>query len=137
MDFVLTLPFDVRRKSRFRASLEEGGEVAVILPRGGSLRDGDLLAVETGEVVKVRAAPERVSEVRTSDSLLFARVCYHLGNRHVPLEIGDGWVRYEHDHVLDEMVQGLGAQVGFHAFPFEPEPGAYGNANSHSHSHSH
>lgn len=133
----LTLPYDVRKKSRFRAELDGGSEVAVILPRGGVLRDGDLLEADTGEVVEVHAAPERVSEVRTSDSLLLARACYHLGNRHVPLEIGIGWVRYEHDHVLDEMVVGLGLSVCCRAIPFEPETGAYGGGHSSSHSHPH
>jgi len=125
----------VRRKSRFRASLQGGEEVAVVLPRGGVLRHGDLLQIETGGLVEVRAAPQKVSEARTYDAFLLARVCYHLGNRHVPLEIGPGWLRYEHDHVLDEMVESLGLGVKSAEAPFEPESGAYASAGGHHHSH--
>ena len=85
-------------------------------------------------VVVVRAAAEPVSEVCCGDPLLFARACYHLGNRHVPLQIDDGRLRYQHDHVLDDMLRGLGLQVGFAEAPFEPEPGAYGGS-AHGHAH--
>ena len=94
----------------------------------------DLLASVDGTIVVVRAAAEPVSEVRCDDPLLLARACYHLGNRHVPLQIEPGFVRYQHDHVLDEMLQGLGLSVAVCQAPFEPEPGAYGG---HGHSHSH
>lgn len=134
-DFILTLPFEVRRKSRFRASLQDGEEVAVVLPRGGVLRHGDLLQIDTGGLVEVRAASQRVSEAHTADAFLLARVCYHLGNRHVPLEIGPDWLRYEHDHVLDEMVESLGLRVTCAEAPFEPESGAYASAGGHHHAH--
>ena len=134
-EFILTLPFEVRCKSRFRAPLQDGEEVAVVLPRGGVLRHGDLLQCDTGGLVEVRAAPQKVSEARTADPFLLALVCYHLGNRHVPLEIGPGWLRYEHDHVLDEMVESLGLRVKSAEAPFEPESGAYTAAGGHHHSH--
>lgn len=135
----LRLPIDKRIKSRLRAELEDGREVGLFLPRGLTLRNGDLLQSDDGlVVVRIVAAPEPVSTVRSNDALALARVCYHLGNRHVPLQVEAGWVRYLHDHVLDDMVRGLGLDVLFEQAPFEPEAGAYqGGSHSHSHSHGH
>jgi len=130
----LTLPFETRQKSRFRAVLDDGTEVGVFLPRGTLLRGGDRLRAADGRVIEVRAAPETVSTVATDDPWLLARACYHLGNRHVPLQIGEGWARYLHDHVLDDMVRGLGLEVRVERAPFEPEAGAYGGG-FHFHSH--
>ena len=110
----------------------------MFLERGQVLRDGDLLASADGLVVQVRAAAEPVSEVACPDPLLLARACYHLGNRHVPLQIREGRLRYQHDHVLDEMLRGLGLHPRFSEAPFEPEPGAYGgSAHGHGQDHSH
>ena len=131
----LTLPLDKRVRSRLRVTLDDGTEAGVFLERGQVLRDGDLLASADGLIVRVRAAAEPVSEVRCDDALLLARACYHLGNRHVPLQIGDGLVRYRHDHVLDEMLQGLGLQPNLAQVPFEPEPGAYGGSAHGHHGH--
>jgi urease accessory protein len=75
--------------------------------------------------VLVKAAPELVSVMRSDDSLQFARACYHLGNRHVPLQILAGELRYLNDHVLDHMLEGLGMSVDHQMLPFEPEAGAY------------
>lgn len=132
---LLCLPFDLRQKSRFRATLTDGREVGVFLERGRILRGGDVLRAESGALVVVEAADEAVSTVRTDDARQFARVCYHLGNRHVPLQIGDGFARYRHDHVLDAMVAGLGLQAFCEQQPFEPEAGAYGGGYSHAHAH--
>ena len=107
VDERLLLPFEPRSRSRFRAALASGEECAVILGRGGILRDGELLITSDGRVVEVKAAPEVVSKVRSEDARLLARTAYHLGNRHVALQIGPGWLRYLHDHVLDDMVGGL------------------------------
>jgi len=130
----LVLPFELRSRSRFRAQLSSGEEVGVVLARGQILRGGDRLLADDGRVVEVRAAPEWVSTVRAADACLLARVAYHLGNRHVALQIGAGWLRYSHDHVLDAMAQGLGAELKLEQAPFEPEAGAY-SAPGHSHSH--
>lgn len=130
----LVLPFETRQKSRFRATLDNQQEVGVFLPRGIILRDGDCLQAENGMVIRISAAAESVSEAHTDDSLLLARACYHLGNRHVPLQIATGWLRYLHDHVLDDMVASLGLSVSQCMAPFEPEPGAY---HSHAHAHHH
>jgi urease accessory protein len=135
-DFTLTLPYELRQKSRLRASLDNGDEIGLLLPRGTVLRGGDYLKSETGQVILVKAADEVVSTVSEKDPTLFARACYHLGNRHVPLQIGDGWLRYLHDHVLDDMLRGLGLSVGCERAPFEPEAGAYGGGHHH-HDHEH
>lgn len=133
---VLTLPFELRQKSRFRARLDNGSETGLILPRGRLMRNGDCLQAEDGTVVRVEAAIESVSTARHADPMMIASACYHLGNRHVPLQIGEGWVRYQHDHVLDEMVSGLGLEVVSEQATFEPEDGAYKNG-SHTHPHTH
>jgi urease accessory protein len=121
----LTLPYEARQKSRLLARTDSGADVGLFLPRGTVLRGGDLLTGPDGAVVRIVAAPEAVSVIRTDDALLFARACYHLGNRHVALQIGPGELRYLADHVLDEMVRGLGLAVEHASLPFEPEPGAY------------
>jgi urease accessory protein len=127
-DATLTLPLAGRAKRRWRVTLDDGTPGGLFLDRGGPLRDGDLIGDEQGFVVRVRAAPEEVSTARCEDPLLLARACYHLGNRHVPLQIDRDWVRYAPDHVLDAMLRGLGLSVESEQVPFEPEPGAYGGA---------
>jgi urease accessory protein len=138
----LTLPFELRQKSRLRARLDSGEEVALLLPRGRVLRGGDLLLASDGGAVRVRAAAEYVSTATAGEPVALARAAYHLGNRHMPLQVGDGFLRYQADHVLDEMVRGLGLTVKSEQAPFEPEAGAYGehdyaHGGGHSHSHSH
>jgi urease accessory protein len=138
----LTLAFGDRRRSRLRARLDDGREVALLLPRGSRLLDGDRLRDETGElVVAVRAAEETLSWVGAEDPLLLARAAYHLGNRHVPVQIGPGWLAYEHDHVLDGMIEEMGLAVTTRRAPFEPEAGGYrhgGEAPAHGgHHHEH
>ncbi|MFI5307027.1 MAG: urease accessory protein UreE [Polyangiales bacterium] len=131
---VLSLPFDQRQKSRLRCRLDSGEEVALLMPRGRVLRGGDLLGASDGSVVRVDAAPEQVSMVRTADPTALARVAYHLGNRHIAVQIGPGFLRYQHDHVLDDMVRALGLPVLAETAPFEPEAGAYGR-EPHHHDH--
>ena len=137
----LTLAFGDRRRSRLRARLDDGREVALLLPRGSRLLDGDRLRDETGElVVAVRAAEETLSWVGADDPLLLARAAYHLGNRHVPVQIGAGWLAYEHDHVLDGMIEEMGLVVTTRRAPFEPEAGGYrhgGEAPTHGGHHHH
>lgn len=132
----LTLPFELRQKSRLRCHLDDGEEAGLVLERGTMLRGGDLLLASDGRVVQVVAAPEGLSVVATDDPLLLARAAYHLGNRHVPLQIRPGMLCFLHDHVLDDMLRGLGLPVRFEMLPFEPEGGAYGrheSAPAHSH----
>ncbi len=125
----LTLPFEQRQKSRLRIRLDNGQDAGLFLPRGTVLRHGDRLRATSGLVVEVRAAPEAVSTARADDALLLARAAYHLGNRHVALQLGPGWLRYPHDHVLDNMTRELGLTVNREQAPFEPEAGAYGGGH--------
>lgn len=133
----LTLPFELRQKSRLKATLDNGTEVGLMLPRGGLLRGGDLLRAEDGLVIKVVAAAESVSKVTHDDPLMLMRASYHLGNRHVPLQVSTNYLSYTHDHVLDEMVTGLGLNVECVMAPFEPEGGAYGGGHNHNENHHH
>jgi urease accessory protein len=142
-DARLVLPFQMRSRSRFRARLADGEEVGVMLARGQILRGGDLLLASDGRVIEIGAAAETVSTAHSADARLLARAAYHLGNRHVALQIGAGWLRYIHDHVLDEMLHGLGVTVSVEQSMFEPEAGAYhsggdaGHGHEHAHEHGH
>lgn len=134
----LTLPFELRRKSRLRTRLDDGREVALLLERGSVLRDGDRLRSDCGRCIEVAAGNEPVSVVRANDARTLARAAYHLGNRHVPVQVGRHELRYLADHVLDEMIAGLGAEVVRAELPFEPEAGAYGHHGHHGdHQHGH
>jgi urease accessory protein len=126
IDDTLTLPFDVRQKSRFKATLDSGRELLVRLPRGSRVHEGTLLKASEGLVIRVRAAAETLSVVETADPLLLARAAYHLGNRHVPLQVELGRLSYVHDHVLDDMLHHLGLHAVVREGPFQPEAGAYG-----------
>ncbi len=133
----LTLTFELRCKARLRTQLDSGEEAGLFLERGVILRAGDKLLGNDGRIVEVVAAPEKVIEARSDDPLLLARAAYHLGNRHVPVQVAAGLLRFGHDHVLAEMVRGLGLEVTQTEAPFEPENGAYGNHGGHAHPHGH
>ncbi|MET0792651.1 MAG: urease accessory protein UreE [Polyangiaceae bacterium] len=142
----VTLDHLARQKSRGLLRLDDGSEAALLLERGACLQHGDRLRADDGLVVQVQAALEGVSIVTARDPLELARAAYHLGNRHIAVQIGALRLAYLHDHVLDDMVRELGFQVSFAAEPFEPESGAYGNGhahlahpqvNAHGHAHPH
>lgn len=128
----LELNFDARTKSRLRTQLVGGEEVGMFLPRGTILRGGDRLLAQDGRVVEVVSAPEDLLEARCADAFALARVAYHLGNRHVAVQVGDGWLRIQTDHVLKTMLTGLGADVHALSAPFEPEAGAYAHGHHHA-----
>ena len=127
----VALTWERRQKSRQRVRLESGEEAALLLPRGSTLKDGQRIASESGRIIEIVADSEAVSTVRSTDPTCLARAAYHLGNRHTPVQLGAGWLRYRRDHVLDAMIEGLG--IGLvpepETAPFEPESGAY----SHGH----
>jgi len=134
----LELPFDARQKSRLRTHLASGEEAALVLPRGEVLRGGDLVMASDGRVVEVVAAAERLLHVECASATELARCAYHLGNRHVPVEVGEDFLRLAEDHVLEKMLAGLGAKLTHLTAPFEPEAGAYhGNAAGGHHDHEH
>jgi urease accessory protein len=129
----LTLPFELRQKARLHTTLDNGDEAGLFLKRGETLRGGDILITESGEHIKVISADEEVSRVNSSDSHLLSRACYHLGNRHVPVEIHSTHIKYLKDHVLDHMIEQLGLTVLHEQSPFEPESGAYSHHHTHEH----
>lgn len=135
IDGELVLPFELREKSRLRAPLTSGEEVAVLTVRGTVLRDGDLLKGDDGRIVRVRAAAEATYRVACATPRELLRCAFHLGNRHTQAEVGSdagfGFLRVRRDTVLKEMLQGLGATVTEEQAPFEPESGAYGGGHHH------
>lgn len=126
------LTFDTRQKSRFRAALASGVDIGADLPRTGILRSGSYIATQEGDVLRVDAKPERLMQVTAQTDFDLLKAAYHLGNRHVPLMLTPTALYFEPDHVLAEMVEGLGLTVSETHHPFEPESGAYAQ---HSHDH--
>ena len=134
----VALAYDERKRSRLKVTLASGAEAGIFLERGDHLQHGDKLAAENGDaIVEIIAAPEMLIEAVADASLLFARAAYHLGNRHVPVQIipepNGGRLRFQTDHVLAEMVRGLGCLVQECEAPFQPEAGAYGAHRRHAH----
>lgn len=129
---IIQLTFDVRQKSRFRATLASGEDIGADLPRTGILRSGSYIATASGDVLCVEAAPERLMCVKSELAFDLLKAAYHLGNRHVPLMLMPTALYFEPDHVLAEMLHGLGLSVTELLHPFEPESGAYAQ---HQHDH--
>jgi urease accessory protein len=126
----IALTYEERQKSRLRLRLESGEEVAISRPRGSVLRGGDTVQTTSGNSIEIVSAPEKLLHIEAaSPPSGLARVAYHLGNRHVPVQVGQGFLRIAEDHVLETMVRKLGARVTHVEAPFEPESGAY----SHQH----
>jgi urease accessory protein len=133
IDGELVLPYELREKSRLRAALISGEEVAVFTVRGTVLRHGDLLKGDDGRIVKIIAATEATCRITCDGSQALLRCAFHLGNRHTQAEVGDGFLRIRRDPVLKDMLIGLGARVTDEQAPFEPESGAYGGHHHDGH----
>jgi urease accessory protein len=127
----LVLPFELRQRSRLLTKLSTGEDAGLMLDRGMVLRGGDLLLADDGRVVRVVAAGEALMEARCPDAATLARCAFHLGNRHAPVEVRDGALRFAADDVLAGMLRGLGAVVTAMTAPFEPEAGAYAGGHHH------
>jgi urease accessory protein len=125
------LIFDARSKSRLLLTLDSGERAALIVERGRLLRGGDRVVTEDGREVLIIAAEESLLEARSDDPLLIAKAAYHLGNRHVAVQVMPDRLRFLNDHVLEEMVKGLGLKVEAVVAAFEPEGGAYGHHHAH------
>lgn len=128
----IELNFDTRQKSRFRATLKDMSDIGADLPRTGILRSGSYIATEAGEILRVDAKAEKLMQVSSNSSFDLLKAAYHLGNRHVPLMLTPEALYFEPDHVLAEMIVGLGLAVSEVEHPFEPESGAYAQ---HQHDH--
>jgi urease accessory protein len=136
------LDWDVRQKSRFDATDSAGRHLGVFLPRGTVVRGGDVLVAEDGSLVRVLAAPQSVLKIThcPNHGMPFdlIRAAYHLGNRHVPIELKPDHLKIEPDHVLADMLRAMHLIVQAVNEPFEPEAGAYaGGGHSHGHGHDH
>ncbi|MEN8293106.1 urease accessory protein UreE [Acinetobacter radioresistens] len=129
---IVELTFNTRQKSRFRATLNSGIDIGADLPRTGILRSGSFIATEQGDILRIDAKPEHLMQVIAQSDFDLVKAAYHLGNRHVPLMLTPSALYFEPDHVLAEMVTGLGLTVSEIEHPFEPESGAYAQ---HSHEH--
>jgi urease accessory protein len=130
------LAYDDRHRRRFAMRGEGGLEFLLDLPEAAHLGDGDGLVLEDGRMVAVKAKPEPLLSIEIADAARLARIAWHLGNRHTPAQIADGRILIRPDHVLAEMLAGLGAAVTAVEAPFDPEGGAYGGAGGeHGHSH--
>jgi urease accessory protein len=130
VDSVL-LDHDHRHRRRIALRTEAGAELLLDLPQAARLRDGDGLALENGGVVRVRAKPERLLEIRASDDATLLRIAWHLGNRHLPLQALNRQLRIRIDHVIADLVTQLGGKVEELEAPFDPEAGAYEGAHHH------
>lgn len=131
----LVLSYEQRTKGRLRVASEGGKTFGLFLERGKLLHEGDILEAEDGQLVRVRAQVESLIEGRCGDWLTFSRCCYHLGNRHVPVEIGEKFLRIQSDHILKDMLSQLGMEVSACNAPFVPEQGAYSGGHHHHHEH--
>ena len=124
-DDEIALPYDERKRSRGKGISEKGASVAWFLDRGKYLLGGDVLVSTTDDFFLVKARPEPVSRVSATDNFALTRIAYHLGNRHVALEVREHELIYQPDYVLDQMVIVLGGHVEETISPFQPEDGAY------------
>jgi urease accessory protein len=135
------LDWDVRQKSRFECTDSSGRRLGVFLPRGAVARGGDVLVAEDGSLVKVLAAPQPVLVIRPcpEDGSLsdLARAAYHLGNRHVPVELKPDHLKIEPDHVLADMLRAMHLIVTEQSTAFEPEGGAYASSQGAGSAHDH
>ena len=127
----IELPFELRQRSRFGATLASGEAVVVRLPRGEVLRGGDLLRAADGRVIEVKALPEQLIHCQCAHPTELARLAYHLGNRHLPVQLGDSYFRIAKESVIEAMLRGLGAKLVDVIAPFEPEAGAYAGVHTH------
>jgi urease accessory protein len=129
----LTLPYDLRRKTRQLVRLDDGEEIGLLLAPGTILKDGDILESAEGNRVRIAAAAEPILFVTALDGEKLTRAAYHLGNRHIPVEIGPGFLRLEADLVLKDMLKRLEFSVEERKKAFNPESGAYGGGHRHGH----
>ena len=143
---VLRLDHDHRTRRRMVFTTDAGQAVLLDMPRTVRLRDGDGLVLDDGSTVRVEAAPEALTEIVADDLPALVRIAWHLGNRHLPTQLLGDRLRIRHDHVIADMVTGLGGRCAAIMAPFDPEGGAYaqdhrapeqGHAQHRGHDHAH
>lgn len=129
--------YDDRYRRRVLLRSENGADLLLDLPQAVRLRHGDGLLLDGGGVVLVRARPERLLEIHAHEEGALVRIAWHLGNRHLPVQLLDDRIRIRADHVIRDMVDGLGGHVEEIEAPFDPEAGAYAGVGGHHHHHHH
>jgi urease accessory protein len=132
IDHVL-VDYDRRHRRRILLRTEGGRDVLLDLPHAARLRHGDGLQLDDGGIVRVAARPERLAEIHAHDAGELVRIAWHLGNRHLPVQLLGERIRIRTDHVIEEMVELLGGHVEHVQAAFDPESGAYAGGHSHSH----
>jgi urease accessory protein len=136
----ITLDQDTRKKARIKGKTDGGLDIGIFMERGHPLLVGEVLKTECGLFIEIKGQAEPVATCTATDWLTFCKVCYHLGNRHTSLQIGELWVRFKPDYVLEELAEKYGLTIDHTPTIFEPENGAYNKGNSkgsHGHSHAH
>jgi len=131
----VTLDAHERHRRRVVLNGERGTKFLLDLPRAAALHDGDGLKLDDGTMVRIVGRPEPLVEVAAADAHALARLAWHIGNRHVDVEIVGDRLRIRRDHVIEEMLRGLGARLAEVEAPFNPERGAYGHHHAHDHGH--
>jgi urease accessory protein len=135
---VITLAYLDRHRRRIRLVAHSGAAFLLDLPRAQHLADGDGLELDAGGYVRVCAAPEAILEIEAADRPSLLRIAWHLGNRHLPVQVVGDRLRIREDHVIAEMIAGLGGRITRREAPFDPEIGAYAaGAAAHHHAHNH
>jgi urease accessory protein len=129
------IDYDDRHRRRILLRTEAGAELLLDLAQTTRLRDGDGLALDGGDVVQVCARPEKLLEIHAHEEDELVRIAWHLGNRHLPVQLLDDRIRIRADHVIKEMVEGLGGHAEEIEAPFDPEAGAYARGHHHHHHH--
>ena len=134
----IALTYEDRYLRRKRLTAQDGTSFLVDLAETTSVRDGDAFELKDGTLIGVIAAEEPLLEITANDGAnALARLAWHIGNRHTPCQVEPDRLLIQRDHVLEDMLKKLGAQVRAVSAPFEPEGGAYGHGRTHGHSHSH
>ena len=131
----ITLDYDHRCRRRIALTTDDGNPIVIDLSRAAAIHDGDALRLESGELIVVHAAPEQLTEISVVGSHAAARIAWHLGNRHLPVQFAGDCIRIRRDHVIEAMLIKLGADLRAIDAPFDPEGGAYGEGQVHGHEH--
>jgi urease accessory protein len=129
------LDHDLRNRRRMVYTTQGGRSILLDMPRAVHLRDGDGLVLDSGEIIRLEAAPEPLIEITAPDMPLLLRLAWHLGNRHLPTQLLGNRMRIRHDHVIAEMIEGLGGRCEHVLAPFDPEGGAYEGGGHGHHRH--
>lgn len=131
VDATVTVSYEQRERGRLKLVSDNGEEVRVFLERGKPLLVGEFLKTNCGKTVQVAGAIESVAHASCDNWVQFAKACYHLGNRHTKVEVGERWLRIQPDHVLEDMLHQLGLVVSHEEAVFNPESGAYAHGHHH------